>query len=265
MTLEVINEVLINKLTDYRSFQGKKILLTLAFDKSQSKENIEDIIRDFQAGVPTRRDRDQAKLISELVRETINYLSTLEALPKEGGILFSGLARKTGGSKEFISAIVYPLIDGYEDYFRGYIETRFYTDPLKQYMIGKMESELKKQKELMPKILSDIQKELKKPNPSILIGCSPVKEALIEGKGEKIIISKRLRNGFICPKCGVLLKISERKCEYCNWKIGKAIKSCFDEIKELCEHSNTEFIDFNEEITNILDEKYYSIVCFTRY
>ena len=255
----VINKKKLDELSKFLSFGGKKDLLTLAFD---NRENIDSIIETIKKNQAIARSK--SKIVNDLVRETFNFLTQVGSLPINGGILFSGYVRTSSGKKFFID-IVTPLVEGYEDYFRGATGTKFYIEPLENYIDNLQKNQIYSQKEMFKNIISEIEKERAKKSSKLIIGSAHVREAVKEGKARKVVMSTKLEDKITCTNCWALQMSDSESCSICNKKINTNAKTFLTEMKELCKKTNTEIIIFSDDIAQVLNEQYYSIACLLRF
>jgi len=262
--IEKINPNLLKEITKYKSFMGKKILLTLAINQDEDIETVFSLIRVNQAGVPTKKDRDQAKLISEMVKKTISRLSEIKSFPKKGCVLFSGCIGTPGGRKEFLCKIVIPLVDGYENYFRGHLDSKFYVGPFQIFLNQEIKEKKQQEEEALITLISKIEKDLSNKSSKIVIGASHVKNIINNNRAERVIMSKKLKRFRECPSCKALNETENKKCSYCGHQMENT-SNFYDKIKNLCEKYDVELVSFEEDSSKMLDDKYYSICCFTKY
>ena len=91
-----------------RAFQGKKILLTLALPPDTDRKTAIDKINSFQVGNPTRRDKDQARLIGEMVKKALHEVTRLEEdnVFHEGKIIFTGRAIDKAGNDRMVWEVI---------------------------------------------------------------------------------------------------------------------------------------------------------------
>ncbi len=260
-----ISEETISELENHLSFQGKNFLLTLAFPKGFTTSNICEKLVSVQHNPGTMRNKNKGKIIVDMIQNCMSCLYKNEAVYNDGGILFAGVVRTTSGTREYTYTVVTPLIRGYEEYFQGQLETRFFISPLKKHLKLMSKKMKKTQKKILSRSLAEIEKEISHNRKKVVVGIASAIKAVSKSKAERIVISETMKNFISCEKCGVIQELGCKKCSVCKEDIPENLKNCYDELTHLCKKTNVDYISFKKDIAKAIDTRYYSVVCFLRY